>query len=187
MNKPAIHVVSLAALICTLAAPALDAQITASQGVETVPETGVEVQHFASPMVLDVPLPVSTIARMPVGNMVRLGDLSGFMCDDALFVQTAVLKSTGTKKLDKVPHQRYELRLFLTVRKPSHDKRVEVRAQLQQGGAPLGRVATFSTGIEEGQSKQLSEELLLPVADLGRLAAGDPPATLKLTVSARND
>jgi hypothetical protein len=160
--RPALISLCLLA-IATAQAPA---QVIAEHAT-TQPEN-----EFDSPMKLTVPLP--RLATMQPGVNTTVPDLSHYFCDDVHLVGIS-LSRLPDRSPKTVGTGRYELRGQVCTRR-SHDREVDVRAEILDGDALLGWVLVKKIDAEEKKCRDLRMTVTLTAAAQLRLAASNQPA-----------
>lgn len=168
----------LAILIAAAPTPA-SPQATARQGAAPPPQ---EV-HFASPMILDLPLP--NVTSLDPGSVLRLGDVYKYICDNhvRLLNLTVGKQYTGPKKARSL-----ELVVSGSVSViDSYDRRVDIALQLRSGEEKIASQILRNFSAEEERTTPF--RILLPV-DEARLAdaySAEQAPLLELTLTVRDD
>lgn len=174
-RSPVLLLALLIAAIPLSASP----QVTARQGTAPPPE----VTHFASPMVLDLPLP--NVIPIEPGSMLRLGNVRNFICDD----HVTLLNLTVAKEY-KGPRRARSLELVIsgTVSvTDSYDRRVDIALRLRSGEETIASQTLRNHSTEE--ERVTSFRILLPVDESKLVAAysAEPAPVLELTLTVRDD
>src|SRR5215208_2533988 len=115
MPRIATVLVLLAFLLCFAAA---DAQVTARQGAAPPPQE----EHFASPMILDLPFP--DITRLDPGSSLRLPEIYRYIVD-----RHVLLRGLAVAKQYKGPKKERSLELLITGQvfvAESYDRRLDI-------------------------------------------------------------
>jgi hypothetical protein len=154
-------------------------QATARQGTAPPPQEA----HFASPMVLDLPLP--QVTAIEPGSALRLADVRKYICDN----HVTLLNLTVAKQY-KGPRKARSLELvvsgFVSVT-DSYDRRVDIALQLRSGTEKLAAQTLRNSSAEEERVTPF--RMLLPV-DESKLEAAyssENPPVLELTLTVRDD
>jgi hypothetical protein len=168
----------LAMLIAAAPMPA-SSQVTARQGTAPPPQ----VTHFASPMVLDLPLP--NVIPLEPGSMFRLGNVRNFICDDHV-----TLLNLMVAKEYKGPRKARSLELVIsgTVSvTDSYDRRVDIALRLRSGEETIASQTLRNHSTEEERVTPF--RILLPVDESKLVAAysAEHAPVLELTLTVRDD
>jgi hypothetical protein len=169
----------LALLVAAAPISASSPQVTARQGTAPPPQE----EHFASPMVLDLPLP--RVTALEPGSLLRLADVRKYICD-----QHVTLLSLTVAKQYKGPRKARSLELvvsgFISVT-DSYDRRVDITLQLRNGEEKLSAQTLRNYSTEEERVTPF--RILLPV-DESKLEAAyssENPPILELMLTVRDD
>lgn len=171
-------VLTLIALIAAAPLPA-SPQATARQGTAPPPE----VSHFASPMILDLPLP--NVTSLEPGSVLRLGDVYKYICDN----HVKLLNLTIGKQY-KGPKKARSLELIVSGSVSvidSYDRRVDIALQLRSGEEKIASQILRNFSAEEERTTPF--RILLPVEE-SKLAAAysaEQAPILELTLTVRDD
>jgi hypothetical protein len=166
---------------CVAAAPisASSPQATARQGTAPPPQ---EVL-FASPMVLELPLP--QVTAIEPGSALRLADVRKYICDN----HVRLLNLTVAKQY-KGPRKARSLELigsgFVSVT-DSYDRRIDIALQLRSGEEEIAAQTLRNYSAEEERVTPF--RILLPV-DESKLEAAyssENPPLLELILTVRDD
>lgn len=168
---------ALASLGLTL--PPAAGQVSARQGVAPPPET----VAFASPMVLDLPLP--NVERISKDAQVRLPEVRKYVCDQhvSLLNLTLAKQYRGSRKAPSL-----ELVLSGSVWvAESYDRRVDIALGLKTEGGVLATQTLRNLKAEEGQ--MVPFRIIVPVEEAKLLAAygAETPPLMELTLTVRDD
>lgn len=154
-------------------------QVTAHQG--TSPPS--EIVHFASPMILDLPLP--DLGSVDAGSQAQLPKVRMYICDrDVSLLNLAIAKQY------KGPRKARSLQLVISGSvfvAESYDRRVDIDLRLKSGDEVLGTQRLRNHKTEEGRSTPF--RLFLPVDESRVIAAlaAQPAPTLEVTLTVRDD
>jgi hypothetical protein len=168
-------------LVLLIAATPLSAspQATARQGTAPPPQ----VTHFASPMILDLPLP--NVTPLEPGSSIRLGDVRNFICDS----HVTLLNLTVAKQY-KGPRKARSLELIVSgmvAVTDSYDRRVDIALRLRSGEETIASQTLRNYSTEEERVTPF--RILIPV-DEPKLAiaySAEQAPVLELTLAVRDD
>lgn len=171
-------VLILAMLIAAVPTSA-SSEVTARQGTAPPPE----ITHFASPMILDLPLP--NVTPLEPGSSIRLGDVRKFICDQ----HVSLLNLTVTKEY-KGPRKARSLELVvsgLVSVTDSYDRRVDIALRIRSGEEMIASQTLRNYSTEEERVTPF--RILIPV-DESRLTAAysaEQAPVLELILTVRDD
>lgn len=175
LREPMVFAVSL----LTVATVHASAQAAARQGVAPPPE----IQHFESPMILDLALP--DVGALEPRTQMKLPSVRKYVCDNDV-----TLMNLAVAKRYKGPKRSRSLDLVvsgLVFVEDSYDRRVDLALRLKSSERIMasGRLDNYSA--EEGRTTKF--QLFLPVdeSELLSALAADPAPTLELTLTVRDD
>jgi hypothetical protein len=171
-------VLALALVLFAVALSPSMAQV-AKQGTAPAPEE----QHFASPMILDLPLP--NVDSIEPGSILRLSGVRKYICDNhvSLIGLTVGKQYQGRRKARTL-----ELVLsgFVLVT-DSYDRRIDLAVKIRSGDDELATQWLRNYSAEEERNTPF--RILVPV-DESRLTAAyatEHPPHLELTLTVRDD
>ena len=171
----------LAAVIaCLVIPPAVAmAQVVARQGEAPPPQE----KHFASPMILEIPLP--NVTAIEPGSSLRLADVHKNVCDNDV-----TLRGLTVAKEYRGPRRARALQLVVAgavLVTDSYDRRVDIALRLRSGDKVIGTAMLRNHAAEEERSSPF--RILLPVDEptLTAALAAEPRPTLELTLTVRDD
>lgn len=154
-------------------------QVVARQGTPPPPKE----THFASPMVLELPLP--DIRSLDTDAARRLGEVRDFICDnDVRLLNLTIAKQyTGPRK-DR------SLQLLVTGSisvGDSYDRRVDIALRLRSGDEAVATQTLRNVSAEEERVTPF--RIVVPVDEsaLSVAYAAAEPATVELTLTVRDD
>lgn len=154
-------------------------QVSARQGVAPPPET----VAFASPMVLDLPLP--NVERISKDTQIRLPEVRKYICDQhvSLLNLTLAKQYRGSRKSPSL-----ELVLSGSVWvAESYDRRVDIGVVLKTGDGTLATQTLRNLKAEENQMAPF--RIVVPVEEARLLSAygAEPTPLIELTLTVRDD
>lgn len=151
-------------------------QVAARQGASSE-------KHFASPMILELPLP--NVDRLQEGSTVRLADVQSFICDRhvTLIDLTVTKRYKGRKKARTL-----ELVLSGLVHvAPSYDRRIDLAVNLRSGEEVFSSETLSNRSAEERRSMPFQVLLGADESGLAAAMSSDKPPVLELTLTVRDD
>lgn len=170
--------VLLVVLLAVARVPA-SSQVVARQGTPPPPQE----THFASPMVLELPLP--DIRSLGPGAARRLDEVRNFICDnDVKLLNLTIAKQyTGPRK-DR------SLQLLVAgsiLVGDSYDRRVDIALRLASGEETVAMQVLRNVSAEEERVTPF--RIVVPVDEsaLAAAYAATPPATVEITLTVRDD
>jgi hypothetical protein len=168
-------------LIALIAAAPLSAspQATARQGTAPPPQ---EV-YFASPMILDLPLP--NVTSLDPRSVLRLGDVHKYICDN----HVRLLNLTVGKQY-KGPKKARSLELIVSGSISvidSYDRRVDIALQLRSGEEKIASQILRNFSAEEERNTPFSILLSVDEARLAAAYSAEQSPLLELTLTVRDD
>lgn len=155
------------------------AQVAARQGTAPPPQE----QHFASPMILDLPLP-NVIAIEP-GSILRLADVRKYICDSHVsLIGLAVAKQYKGPKKARVMELVVSGSVLVT---DSYDRRIDLALKLRSGDDEIAKQILRNYSAEEERATPF--RILVPVEEARLAAAYSPeaPPVLELMLTVRDD
>ncbi len=166
-------------IVLLAAAQSLSIAQVAKQGTAPPPEE----QHFASPMILDLPLP--NVASIKPGSVLRLADVRKYICD-----QHVSLIGLTVAKEYKGPRKARTMELVvsgLVLVRDSYDRRIDLAVKIRSGDDELATQWLRNHSAEEERSTPF--RILVPVDEsrLTALHATEHPPLLELTLTVRDD
>lgn len=171
----------LVLLVVLLAASQVPAasQVVARQGTPPPPKE----THFASPMVLELPLP--DVRSLGPEAARRLGEVRDFICDsDVRLLNLTIAKQyTGPRK-DR------SLQLLvngLISVGDSYDRRVDIALRLRSGEETVAMQTLRNVSAEEERLTPFRIVVPVDEAALSAAYAAAQPATIELTLTVRDD
>jgi hypothetical protein len=168
----------LVGLLTAALGPALG-QVSAHQGVAPPPD----VVNFASPMVLELPLP--NMEPIQSDSYVKLPEVRKYICDN-----NVRLFSLTLSKQYKGPRKSRSLELVLSGSiwvEESYDRRVDIALGIKGGNDVLGAQALRNLSAEERRVTPF--RIVVPVDETKLLAAYamEPRPKIELTLTVRDD
>jgi hypothetical protein len=167
------------AMLIAAAPMSASSQVTARQGTAPPPE----ITHFASPMVLDLPLP--NVTPLEPGSSMRLGDVRRYICDN----HVTLLNLTVAKEY-KGPRKARSLELIISGMvsvTDSYDRRVDIALRLRSGEETIASQTLRNYSTEEERVTPF--RILIPVDEPRLVAAysGKQAPVSELTLTVRDD
>jgi hypothetical protein len=169
---------ALVLLLAVAPAPSA-AQVAARQGTAPPPQE----EHFASPMVLDLPLP--NVAALGTGSALRLPEVRKYICDQhvSLLGLTVSKQYKGFRKARSM-----ELVVAGSVFvDDSYDRRVDIAVKVRSGGQELAAQTLRHHSAEEERTTPFRVVIPVDEARLTEAAASEHPPVLELTLTVRDD
>jgi hypothetical protein len=171
-------VAPIVVLLATTQIPAA-AQVSARQGTAPPPQE----QHFASPMILDLPLP--NVAAVEPGSSLRLADVHKYICDN----HVSLIGLTVAKQY-KGPKKARVLELVVSgsvLVADSYDRRVDLTLKLRSGDGEIAKQILRNYSAEEDRATPF--RILIPVEEARLAAAYSPESSpfLELMLTVRDD
>lgn len=157
------------------------AQISAAQGV-TAPDQGTQPiqSEFHSPMVLDVPLPLTDRGQWGNGHWSDPGvfqQLHDYRCDGMAIVE---LRMRGTAKSDGT--LKVEVKGKIDAIK-GHDKRVDMKFEFLNGGSVAAAGYANKLKVPDEEVRSFSFSFSIPA----NAVLSEPPTRLRITLSDYDD
>ena len=171
------QIVAVLALVAAFARA--ETQVTARQGTSPAPE---EV-HFASPMILDLPLP--NVTAIGPDSTLRLPEVYRYICDNHV-----LLRGLTVTKQYKGPRKARSLELLISGQvfvAESYDRKVDIAFRLLSLDTQIATQTLRNLKAEEGRATLF--RVVIPVDEQKLLSAfaAEKPPILQLTVTARDD
>lgn len=154
-------------------------QVVARQGTPPPPKE----THFASPMVLELPLP--DVRSLDTDAARRLGEVREFICDnDVRILNLAIARQyTG-------PRKNRSLQLLVTGLisvGDSYDRRVDIALRLRSGEEAVATQTLRNVSAEEERVTPFRVVVPVDESALSAAYAAAHPATLEITLTVRDD
>lgn len=168
----------LAGLLTAALGPAFG-QVSARQGTAPPPED----IHFASPMVLELPLP--SVEQLQPDSYIRLAEVRKYVCDNnvRLFHLTLAKQYKGPRK-----SRTLELVLSGSILvEDSYDRRTDLSVKIQGGNETLGTQTLRNLKTEEQRVTDFRILVAVDEAKLLAAYAAEPRPKIELTVAVRDD